>query len=97
MNVLKPQPVESRSNPTSLRLLGTTLLLGGAALLLFAVTHLISPAIAATTGIEPVLLWFLAGGLGVFTPLMVIAFLMLRVESAGERRTCGETVCDSVL
>lgn len=83
--VHEPPPVESRNDPPSLAALGTTLLFGGTALLLFAVTHWIIPAFAATTNIEPVLLWFLAGGLGVFAPLMVIAYLMLRAESAGER------------
>lgn len=54
---------------------------GGAALLLAAATHGLIPVLVARTDIEPVLLWFMVGGLGVLTPLVLVGFLMLTRES----------------
>lgn len=48
----------------------TVAIFGAGSLLLFIVTHVVVPFLSETTGVEPVLYWFLAGGLGVF----VVAF-----------------------
>lgn len=56
------------------------LLFAGAGLLLWAVTRAVIPAVAGRTDIEPVLLWFVFGGGGVFLPLVITAHLILRNE-----------------
>jgi membrane protease YdiL (CAAX protease family) len=58
----------------------TAALFGAAGLLLWGVTHAIIPALAERTGAEPVLLWFLLAGLGVFLPLVIAAHLLLARE-----------------
>jgi membrane protease YdiL (CAAX protease family) len=58
----------------------TAILFGGGALLLFAVTHGVIPALIERTTIEPILLWFGAAGLGVFLPLLLIGVALLRQE-----------------
>jgi membrane protease YdiL (CAAX protease family) len=67
----------SLTKPPPLGLAETALLYGAAAGLLFAATHGVIPALAARTDIEPVLLWFAAGGLGVFAPLLLAAIVLL--------------------
>jgi membrane protease YdiL (CAAX protease family) len=52
----------------------------GAGVLLFVVTHGMIPWLTRATGVDPVLWWFAAGGLGVFLPLLVAAALLLRAE-----------------
>ncbi|MBX9788978.1 MAG: CPBP family intramembrane metalloprotease [Pirellulales bacterium] len=55
---------------------------GSAGLLLWAITRVVIPWLTARTTVEPVLLWFAAAGFGLFVPLLVVAFLMLRQERA---------------
>ena len=59
---------------------GGLVLFGAAGLLLWGVTHGLIPAVAARTGLEPVLLWFLFAGVGVFLPLIVAAHVILLRE-----------------
>lgn len=61
-------------------------LFAAAALLLLVVTKGPIPAVAARTGIEPVLLWFVLGSLGVFLPLVVTAYVLLRMEGVSRAR-----------
>jgi membrane protease YdiL (CAAX protease family) len=61
-------------------LLKTALLFTAAALLLWFVTHALIPRFALRTGWEPVLLWFLLGGFGVFLPLIATGFVLLQKE-----------------
>jgi membrane protease YdiL (CAAX protease family) len=58
----------------------TLLIFSGAGLLLLFVTHRLIPALHQQTGVEPVLLWFLLGGLGVFVPLVWFGAWLLRRE-----------------
>jgi membrane protease YdiL (CAAX protease family) len=58
----------------------TAILFGGAALLLFTVTHVVIPSLSEITTAEPILLWFAAGGMGVFLPLLLIAVALLKQE-----------------
>lgn len=58
----------------------TLAIFGGAGVLLFACTHVLIPLFSEATGLEPILFWFLIGGLGVFAPLLVVAWLLLRQE-----------------
>ena len=57
----------------------TAVLFASAGLLLWGVTLMI-PAVAERSGIEPVLLWFLLAGGGVFLPLVITALILLRRE-----------------
>ncbi len=51
-----------------------------AALLLFVVTNYAIPFLSKTTGQETILYWFIAGGLGVFVPLILIGITILKQE-----------------
>jgi membrane protease YdiL (CAAX protease family) len=51
-----------------------------AAILLFVVTRYAVPHLAETTGQEPVLFWFLCGGVFVFLPLIIAAVVILKAE-----------------
>lgn len=55
-------------------------LYGGAAVLLFLSSHIVIPRLIAVTGLEPVVVWFLAGGLLVFLPIAIAAVVILRLE-----------------
>lgn len=68
--------------PPPLGLAGTALLFGFAAALLFAATYGLIPLLAARTNLEPVVLWFIAGGFGVFLPLLLIGAAILQQEGA---------------
>lgn len=51
-----------------------------AALLLFIVTRYLIPYLSRVTGQEIILFWFIAGGLGVFLPLIVTGIIILKKE-----------------
>jgi membrane protease YdiL (CAAX protease family) len=53
---------------------------GAGGLLLFVATRVVIPWLAARTEVEPIVLWFLVGGLGVFAPLVGFAAYLLRRE-----------------
>lgn len=63
-----------------LKLISSTILFISAAVLLWIVTHLCIPFLSEVTGWEPILFWFICGGLGVFTPLIIAGVMMLRKE-----------------
>jgi hypothetical protein len=79
-DVLVPMPAKSSSQGWSIGVSQTVILFGGAALLLFAVTHGVIPTLMKRTAVEPILLWFGAAGFGVFLPLLLMAFALLRQE-----------------
>lgn len=56
------------------------LLFGLTGLVLFIETHLLIPWLSTITGLETILFWFLVAGLGMFFPLLVIAYFFLRKE-----------------
>lgn len=85
VNVLDHSAGVRRGDPPPLGAGGSALLFGSALLLLFATTHGVIPALARRTSIEPVLLWFAAAGLGLFTPLLVAGFAALKREGYGLR------------
>jgi membrane protease YdiL (CAAX protease family) len=74
--------IEPGRTPPPLGLLGTTVLFGGGAVLLYGATRWLIPALAERTSLEPVLLWFLAAGFGVFLPLLLVAAVLLHREGA---------------
>ena len=53
---------------------------GTAGLILFLETHFLIPWLSKTTGIETVVCWFLVAGLGMFLPLLLAAYFMLKSE-----------------
>ncbi len=75
-------PAESPDRACSppLGVVGSLLFFGGAGLVLFLITHVAIPALAARTGAEPVVVWFMAAGLGLFGPLLLVTWVLLRRE-----------------
>ena len=63
-----------------LRLMPSTLIFVSAAMLLGVMTHLCIPFLSEVTGLESIIFWFICGGLGVFTPLIIAGVMMLRKE-----------------
>jgi membrane protease YdiL (CAAX protease family) len=85
---LKPPTIVSTASPLQLSPLGwrrTVAVFGAAGLLLFVGTHVLIPWMREATGIEPILCWFIVGGVGVFTPLLVVACLLLQREQPLEK------------
>ena len=60
----------------------STVIFGGAALLMWISTRIAIPFSHRITDVEPVLLWFVVSGLGVFTPLLFLSFWLLHREGA---------------
>ena len=74
---------QEAADRTSIRPMGVVhslLVYCPAAILLFAITRYIIPHLAEVTGHEPILFWFLCGGLLVFLPLIVAAVVILIAE-----------------
>lgn len=53
---------------------------GFAALLMYSMTNFLIPFLSQSTGKEPILFWFIVGGLGIFTPLIILGLLILKGE-----------------
>ena len=53
---------------------------GAAGLILYFETYFLIPWLSKTTGVETVVFWFLVAGFGMFLPLLLVAYLMLRSE-----------------
>jgi len=51
-----------------------------AGVLLYVATHIGIPFMAERTSLEPIVLWFLLGGLGVFVPITITAITTLLIE-----------------
>lgn len=51
-----------------------------AALLMYLMTHCLIPYLRGVTGQESIVFWFIVGGLGIFTPLIITGILILRHE-----------------
>jgi membrane protease YdiL (CAAX protease family) len=51
-----------------------------AALLMYLLTKYLIPYLSKTTGQEPILFWFIVGGLGIFTPLIILGIIILKKE-----------------
>jgi membrane protease YdiL (CAAX protease family) len=68
--------------PPPMGWLPTLAIFAGAGLLLYVATHLLIPALAGATGVEPIAFWFLVGGLSVFAPLVAVGVFLLRREES---------------
>jgi len=51
-----------------------------AAILMFGLTKYLIPYLSEITGQETILFWFIVGGLGIFTPLIIAGFIILKFE-----------------
>lgn len=72
-------------------LLNSFLIFGSAAILLAVETQFLIPLLSRRTGIETVIFWFLVAGLGLFLPMLILAFFMLKSEGQKiEKRTWKE-------
>jgi membrane protease YdiL (CAAX protease family) len=80
--ILKSTSYVRRKMPPPLGWIQSLLLFGSAGAVLFIVSRGVMVAIRAATRLEPVLAWFLAGGLGLFAPLVLTGMFMLRREGA---------------
>lgn len=80
MPLAAPSPAAPPAPPPPMGWVATTVLFGAAGLLLFVATHLLIPPLSRATGVEPVVYWFLVGGLGVFAPLVALGAFLLRRE-----------------
>lgn len=80
MQTRKPVNVGRALYPPPMGWIQTFGVYGGAAILLFVGTHVLIPALSERTGQEPIVFWFLVGGLGVFAPLIIAGLLLLRQE-----------------
>ncbi len=63
-----------------LGLLGSFAVYIPAAILMYCMTHYVIPYLSDRTGQETILFWFIVGGLGIFLPLIVTGFLILKSE-----------------
>ena len=63
-----------------LGLLGSFAVYIPAAILMYCMTHYVIPYLRDRTGQETILFWFIVGGLGIFLPLIVTGFLILKSE-----------------
>ncbi len=62
------------------------LIFGLAGLVLYIEAHYLIPWLSAITGIETIIFWFLVAGLGLFLPLLIIAYFMLRSEGSWKQK-----------
>lgn len=51
-----------------------------AALLMYVLTKYLIPYLSISTGQETIFFWFVVGGLGIFTPLILAGIAILRSE-----------------
>ncbi len=56
------------------------LLFGGASIALILGTWYLIPWLSDSTGIETIVFWFLVAGLGIFLPLLIVAYFIIRGE-----------------
>jgi len=61
-------------------LLYSLLIFGIASIVLFFETHYLIPYLSKETDLESVIFWFIIAGLGMFLPMLVVAYLILRGE-----------------
>ena len=71
------------SNEFSLQKMGigqSLAIFGTASIALILETQLLIPTLSAATGLEPILFWFIVAGIGIFTPLLIVATFILKRE-----------------
>lgn len=72
--------METTKKLKKLGLLGSFAIYIPATILMYCLTKYLIPYLSQITGQETVLFWFIVGGLGVFTPLIITGLLILKSE-----------------
>ncbi len=67
-------------NITGFGLLSSLVIFGLASLILILETQFLIPFLSHHTGFEPIIFWFIVAGLGMFLPLLVLAYFTIRSE-----------------
>lgn len=76
----KTDNMENRIEIKKLGLVGSFAIYIPASILMFCLTKYLIPYLSNVTGQETILFWFIVGGLGIFTPLIITATLILKSE-----------------
>jgi membrane protease YdiL (CAAX protease family) len=71
-------PAEIRLN--KLGLVPSFMIYISAALIMYLLTKYMIPYLSQTTGQETILFWFIVGGIGIFSPLIILGILILKYE-----------------
>jgi len=71
-------PSETRLN--KLGLVPSFMIYISAALIMYLLTKYMIPYLSQTTGQETILFWFIVGGIGIFSPLIILGILILKYE-----------------
>ncbi len=61
-------------------LLNSFLIFGIASIALFLETNFLIPFLSKQTGFEPIVFWLIVAGFGIFLPMLIAAYLILRSE-----------------
>jgi membrane protease YdiL (CAAX protease family) len=72
--------MENNAELKKLGLAGSFAIYIPAAILMFGLTKYLIPYLSEFTGQETILFWFIVGGMGIFTPLIITGFLILKYE-----------------
>lgn len=72
--------METKTDIKKLGFLGSFSIYIPAAILMYCLTKYLIPYLSKVTGQETILFWFIVAGLGIFTPLIITAILILRAE-----------------
>jgi membrane protease YdiL (CAAX protease family) len=72
--------MESKTEMKGLGLSASLAIYVPAAILMYCMTQYMIPFLTKATGQEPILFWFIVAALGVFTPLVITAFFILKSE-----------------
>ena len=72
--------MENKIELKKLGFLGSFAIYIPAAVLMYCLSKYLIPYLSKTTGQETILFWFIVAGIGVFTPLIITAILILRAE-----------------
>ena len=71
-------------------LLNSLMIFGIASIALFLETHFLIPFLSERTGLEPIIFWFLVSSLGIFLPLLILAYFILKYEGVKFRKDTWE-------
>jgi membrane protease YdiL (CAAX protease family) len=72
--------METKTELKKLGLLGSFAIYIPAAVLMYCLTKYLIPHLSKITGQETILFWFIVAGLGIFTPLIITAIMILNFE-----------------
>jgi membrane protease YdiL (CAAX protease family) len=77
---MKPNPLKPEPKLKKLGFWPSFAIYIPAAVLLYLLTTYLIPYLSKVTGLETILFWFIVGGLGVFMPLLLAAFFIIKSE-----------------